>query len=142
MHREPGTNDTRTQIGLVITSARLSRGWSAQHLADVAGIAQKTVARMETGLPVRGRSWHNVSIAFELAPDAFLLALHREDGYADLAERLGVQALGPAAPAQLPADTLTLAGRLVSRLVASDRSPAADNVLVAVAAWLPELTKA
>lgn len=143
MHREPGTDDTRVRIGRVVVSARLSRGWRQQHLADVAELAQKTVARIEVGLPVRAQSWRGVARALELPMDAFLEALHREDGYADLAERLGVRAMAPdthSGPTQLPVDTITLAGRLVSRLAATDRSPAADRVLVAVAAWLPELT--
>jgi transcriptional regulator with XRE-family HTH domain len=44
---------------------REARGWSQEHLAEVAGISLRTVQRMEAGRPVSANAFQAVSSAFD-----------------------------------------------------------------------------
>lgn len=92
---QPAT-DARKLVGMTIRRARQARGWTAEQAAEKAEIAQKTWARVENGEGVRAASLTSIAEVFGLPSDALLIALSRDNGYAELAEQLAVAVPPPA----------------------------------------------
>lgn len=62
------TNTTAAAIAAQIRSARKSRGWSQEELAEQAGVAAGTVGRVEQGLKVRPGNLYSIRTTLGL-PD-------------------------------------------------------------------------
>lgn len=82
--------DTHQLVGQVVVRSRHKKGWSAEHAAQQARVAQKTWARVENGERVRAQSLMSIANQLGLADDALLTALSQPAGYVELARSLGV----------------------------------------------------
>lgn len=62
---------TPSEVGFVIKESREAMGLKREALARCAGLAEKTIERAESGVPVRPKSARRIAVALGLAPDEF-----------------------------------------------------------------------